>query len=519
MSLLQYTLLSGHVPYLPENIWSHSITGTYVRPGPRHPMDELATKAQSNLVALIGRQSQTLEAAETEYHRRYKRDPPPGFDKWFSYAQSKKSLLIDDFDMINHDLRPFWKVGAKRLLESIDYVTKSESLALRKCGFTSGTFHGQGGGWIVDDLGKLLEEVSKDLPDVEFAFDVVDEPRVIITQHLLDSGSAAEPAFEDMSKMSVWNRVTGPCRNTKPEGFSPTVHDYGVSFVQDWYNAKDVCQHPEFKDMHGFFSSPATCLLTDAPIPVLSQAALTTFGDIMYPSPWYTEKQYQGDYKEADDPMWEQKADTLYWAGSTTGGYSTNGSWRHSHRQRFVSLIQNLNETLHHYLHEYKPGMWGSYRAVEDHRDLFDVKLTAVIQCEEKDCNEQNVFFNVSDKEERSQQFHSRFVFDTDGNSFSGRYYTLLQSRSVVLKQTVLREWYDERLIPWVHFVPVSLAMDELPEIMRYLTSDERGQEIARDITEASREWHGKVLRREDFTIYLYRLMLELARIMNPDRE
>jgi hypothetical protein len=88
-----------------------------------------------------------------------------------------------------------------------------------------------------------------------------------------------------------------------------------------------------------------------------------------------------------------------------------------------------------------------------------------------------------------------------------------------VLKQTILREWHDERLIPWVHYIPVSLSMDELPEIMRYLTSHEDGKRRAKEIADAGREWHGKALRGEDFTIYLYRLMLELARIMDPNRE
>jgi len=53
---------------------------------------------------------------------------------------------------------------------------------------------------------------------------------------------------------------------------------------------------------------------------------------------------------------------------------------------------------------------------------------------------------------------------------------------------------------------------------MRYLTHDETGRRIAKDIADAGREWHARVLRREDFTIYLYRLMLELARIMDPSR-
>jgi hypothetical protein len=510
-STVQQSFRSEGVPFSPGQVG--------LQPSSLHPIEELFLKAHGNVAFLVNSQSRTLDAAEAGYRKRYARDPPPGFDKWFTYAKSRNSVIIDDFDMINDDMKPFWKISPQRLLESVDHVTKTEELALRKCGFTSGMFHGQGGGWIVDDLGRLLEEVSKDLPDVEFAFDVVDEPRVVITQQMLDAGGVAEPEFRNEAHKSTWNRVTGPCMNAVPRTYQPAVYDYNIPFVQDWYHAKDICQHPEFAQMHGFFTSPATCLLTDAPVPVLSQAAPTSFGDIMYPSPWYIAKQDQGNYKGEEDPLWEQKTNTLYWAGSTTGSHSTNGSWRHSHRQRFVDLIQSLNATSHKYLNETKPRVWKAYESVEDYQDLFDVKLTAVIQCDEEDCKAQKEHFNIlGEKEEQSQQFQSRFVFDTDGNSFSGRYYTLLQSRSVVLKQTVLREWHDERLVPWAHYIPVSLSMDELPETMRYLASQD-GQYVAKGIANAGREWHGKVLRREDFTIYLYRLMLELARITDPNRE
>lgn len=518
LSLVHHTPLNGKVAFLPGEISTQNPVTTSPKPGLRHPIEELILKAQLDLTHVVERQSKTLQEAESEYRKRYSRDPPPGFEKWFEFARSKKSVIIDDYDMINEDLKPFWKISPQILLDAIDHVTSFEHLALRKCGFTNGEYHGQGGGWIVDDLGHLLEEVSRDLPDVEFAFDVVDEPRVIITKQMLEDGGTSKPEFQNADHASIWERVIASCQDSIPKSYQDTVYDYGLPFVQNWHQAKDVCNHPEFSKMHGFFSSPETCILTDAPIPVLSQAAPTSFGDIMYPSPWYTEKQDQGNYKDEEDPLWEQKHNTLYWAGSTTGSHSWDSSWHYSHRQRFVTLVQSLNDTTHKYLKQVKTGVWDGYEAEESHQDLFDVKLTAVIQCDEKDCDEQRRFFKLGEKEDRNKQFQSKFIFDLDGNSFSGRYYTLLQSRSVVLKQTVLREWHDERLVPWIHFVPISLSMMELPEVMKYLTSVE-GELRAQEIANASREWHAKVLRREDFTIYLYRLMLELARIMDPNRK
>jgi hypothetical protein len=512
-SVVQHTTLSQRTLSLPDINWLGS-------PGksPYHPVELLIRKGQEDFKRLIDQQSQTLESAETEYRRRYSRSPPPGFDKWFAYARSKDSVFIDDFDMINENLKPFWKIAPQRLRDSIGHASSLKDVALHKCGIDSGKFYSEDDGWMVIGLAKLLKEVTQDIPNFDFAFNVLDEPRVIITQQMLDTGGVSTPEFYSKNKLPIWDRITSSCARTKPSEKSPSVYDYGLKLVQDWHQSKDVCLHPEFASMHSFFSSPMTSLLTDAPIPILSQAAPTSFNDIMYPSPWYSEKMDQREYQDEEDPPWEQKANNLYWAGSTTGSYGWNGTWRHSHRQRFVTLVQTLNQTDHIYLEESKPGQWISYKAVKDHSNLFDVKFTAIIQCADQDCEEQKKSFTVGEREDPTQQYHSRFTFDLDGNSFSGRFYPLLRSRSVVLKQTVLREWHDERLIPWVHFIPISLSMEELPEIMRYMTSHENGKKRAREIAEAGREWHGKVLRKEDFTIYLYRLMLEMARIMDPER-
>jgi hypothetical protein len=61
--------------------------------------------------------------------------------------------------------------------------------------------------------------------------------------------------------------------------------------------------------------------------------------------------------------------------------------------------------------------------------------------------------------------------------------------------------------------------MGELPELMRYLALTEEGNQIAKEIADAGREWLGKALRKEDAGIYMYRLLLELGRLLNPETE
>ena len=60
--------------------------------------------------------------------------------------------------------------------------------------------------------------------------------------------------------------------------------------------------------------------------------------------------------------------------------------------------------------------------------------------------------------------------------------------------------------------------MEELPEVVRYLSVEDEGQQLAALLAAQGREWSLRALRPVDQAIYLYRLMLELARLQDPDR-
>lgn len=123
---------------------------------------------------------------------------------------------------------------------------------------------------------------------------------------------------------------------------------------------------------------------------------------------------------------------------------------------------------------------------------LFDVAFTKVSQCEPRRCRDERSFFRVNARAPRDRALGSRLAFDLDDNGISGRYYGLLASRSAPLKQTLLREWHDDRLAPWVHYVPVSPGMEELPELVLFLTSTEAGRRRAMGIARQGREWFAK---------------------------
>ena len=251
-------------------------------------------------------------------------------------------------------------------------------------------------------------------------------------------------------------------------------------------------------------------------MPVLSTCAPSTMGDILYPSTAYIEED-RFAYHTETDVDWDKKQNNLYWAGSTTGGRARPGEWHSLHRQRFVELAQNLQHRTFSYLRE-KKGVISREDSSFLNGRLYDVAFAQVLQCDVQACREQRQYFTRKPWASGSRPYHSRLVFDLDGNGISGRYYKLLASKSLPLKQTVIREWHDERLLPWVHYIPVSQHMEELPELVFYLTSTENGQKRAREIAERGQQWFAQAFRQIDVVIYMYRLLLELTRLQDPDR-
>lgn len=488
----------------------------------KHPVEFLVHNAKADFEDLVHKQSQTYAAADEEYRRRYGLEPPPGFEAWYEFAKSHKSPIIDDFDIIYNAVSPFWRLSGKEVLDIMDRVyhvpdsdvwlcTLSGNDAKTQCSHRQRIFDRN----IQLSFNRLSVDLRGALPDIKFLVNHLDEPRVMIPPP-----SPGNKAFQstDFSRQPVWDKFTRFCSsqgNRKDNRAGRIIETFGFPFLTDPSSAMDLCRHPEYSAMHGFAISPTSFRLIEGRVPILSTGALSTMGDILYPSPAYNESEFQ--YEDAHDVGWEKKRNNLYWAGSTTGGFALDDQWRHFQRQRFVELAQNLKSRQYDYLQE-NGGVISRVKSSFLNCRLFDVAFTKIFQCERRQCRDQRGYFAVKSWADSDQPLRSRLVFDLDGNGISGRYYKLLASKSVPLKQTLLREWHDDRLMPWVHYIPVSQSMEELPELVSYLTSTEVGQKIAREIAEQGREWFSKAFRDVDLTIYTYRLLLELARLQDPNR-
>ncbi|PTB43861.1 glycosyltransferase family 90 protein [Trichoderma asperellum CBS 433.97] len=528
-SLLWIFGLISFLPFL-LNLWmirdlqqSSKVYG----PEQEHPVEALVRNSNIYFKNLLQKQSKNYQQAVTEYQHRYGVKPPPGFEAWYEFAISRQSPIIDDFDGIYQAILPLWNLSGQQVLEIMNQVysfPKSEmwfcmyygAYAQTRCMHSDRIYDRH----IEYQFDRLLLGFNGVLPDIRFLFNHFDEPRILMPTWEVGKADSY-PSFNvrNMSQQPIWDEITKFCASTKKLNIAEEIkiptEVFDMSFVTNRSSAIDLCEHPEYRNMHGLFMSPVTFSLVEGLVPALSTGSPSTMGDILFPSPAYIEEEFT--YDDTREISWEEKKNNLYWAGSTTGAFASSADWPRYHRQRFVKLVQNAERQQHYYLRQIGGIMQRVASSFLNGR-LFDVSFTRIFQCDRKYCRDQAKTFKIGRWADKDKALQSRLVFDLDGNGISGRYYKLLASKSAPLKQTLLREWHDDRLVPWVHYIPVSQSLQELPELVFYLTSTESGQQRAREIAERGRDWFFKALREADMSVYTYRLLLELARLQDPNR-
>lgn len=127
---MQAGLLTGHTnhdsidvypdvvrptPWLSGNAFKSPLGKSTQKATTEHPIPKLMQDAEDKFRALLSKQSRTLNAAVREYKKRYRRDPPKGFDDWWRFAHENKVKLVDEFDGLVEDLAPFWEISGEEL--------------------------------------------------------------------------------------------------------------------------------------------------------------------------------------------------------------------------------------------------------------------------------------------------------------------------------------------------------------------------------------------------------------------
>lgn len=547
-----------------------------------HPAAQLINAAETDFQNTLGRQSKSLADAVREYRRRHGIAPPPQFDKWYEFATRNGVVMIDEFDTINEMLLPFWALKPSTIRSRITNALGHEDSALIAVAIRHGAVEHleNGDEWQQQATTGMMKDFVQYLPDMDLGFNTHDEPRVIVPENLLSSmivkardevlpRAAKNPVprntfserpndmndgkrfvettttrFNRFAHQQTWTHSRLSCSvNTQAQTFEDYAADNLTAFAASplgyVYNVtafSDICNSPSLSSTFGFFERPNAFNIVHELTPIFSQSKISSFQDILYPSPWYWIGKVS--YDEAHDTTWENKTNSLYWRGSTTGGFSRNGGWRRQHRQHIVRRINAPDKA-----QVLIPGLESadthadptSYSMTEiDRRSLkhlIDVKFSHVGQCDPGDCDAQNEFFEVTERVDGQDAWYHKHLLDMDGNAFSGRFYSFLKSRSLTYKMAIFREWHAEWLRPWVHYIPLSLRGDEHLDLIKWFSGDQSttegstakkektpnkggsgdslGERKAREIAQRSTEWHNKVLRNVDFEVWLFRLLLE----------
>lgn len=451
--------------------------------------------------------------------------------------------LVDEFDSIHDLITPFWGLKPRtirqRAKEALGYDNALIGVAIR----SHGVSHTEGGSeWQRNATKGMMVKFVQYLPDMDLAFNVHDEPRVMVPHddlsrlvhkaktesmptcnankrpandfsptppELTDGGSFDESKvtrFNVFAHQATWTHSRMSCLPDSParvleDDRADDLSKYAVSELGFVYNAtamSDICLNPSLRSTHGFFDWPNAFKVMHDLFPIFSQSKISSFSDIIYPSPWYWYGKVA--YEDDQDRPWAEKQNKLYWRGSTTGGFSRSGGWRRQYRQHFVQKINARDEALVMVNggDEEKP-RWEAQRAPRgDYREFIDVHFSHVGQCGLGDCEAQAQFFNVKGRVEQQDAWAYKYLLDMDGNAFSGRFYAFLRSKNLTFKLAVFREWHSEWLKPWAHYVPLSPQGADWLETVRFSGNSSLGDGEAERIATASRDWATKVVRKED---------------------
>jgi Glycosyl transferase family 90 len=532
-----------------------------------HPINRLMTQAETAFKNVQARQSTSLKDTVAEYRRRYRAPPPPNFDKWYKYAKKRGVQMIDEYDTIYHSLLPFWALDPavlrERTREAIGFDNAMIAVTIRDGKIMKIEGGGDDAEWHRNATRDMLKDFVQYLPDMDLAFNVHDEPRVVLqhddlNRYVQTAKNVSIPlAYNNAQLSNKWSSRPADLGNGtrikeyKTTRFNRFPHqhtwtssrlscspdsaarhlselaedDYAVyatsplGFVENTTAFSDICNTPSLQRSFGFFDRPNAFDITHDLFPIFSQSKISSFQDIIYPSPWYWAGRVVYDHWK--DYGWSRKNNTLYWRGTTTGGFSRNGGWRRQHRQQFVQKVNALNKAWR-LEHNGKPDSEGAWVQKEisrqDMKDKFDVHFTGVGQCDPGDCAAQREYFDLAPPVDMNNAFKYKYLLDIDGNAFSGRYYAFLLSKSLVYKLAIFREWHDEWLKAWVHYIPLSWKGNEYVESVRYFDDEEIGKGQAKAVADQGREWAGKVLRNEDLEAWFFRLLLEYGRLVDDDR-
>ncbi|KAJ7907180.1 glycosyl transferase family 90-domain-containing protein [Mycena leptocephala] len=452
---------------------------------PRPPPPPLPTGTRTFVDQLYDRQSYDLEQAVARYVLRNERSPPKKYDQWFAFAKDH-GCLIDEYDQIARDFAPFYQLAKqdpkffKKMVERGSKLAIAENLGIKtfkvKGGVPSMTddrASNYDGGWML-----MLRNISASLPNINLVINHRDEPRVAFDARVpLAQNGALE--LKDTVPFLNQPRPTSKFYTDEKHCLFPNTDKGFLTYAND---------------DNSFLMYSASADFTTDLYPVLSQTKIyPCFSDIVFPSEFHYPRAYNSPkYSFSDNIPWNAKKPVLYWRGQSTGGWISGTNYHGFPRFKLLDIAR-------------------------DHADIMDVAISAFYEhfCQLEGCDADRIKaeYNITGVgSAREDVYNYKYVFDVDGNSFSGRYLGLLKSGSLVFKSTIFHEYFDDWLKPFVHYIPVLPDLSDLVDRIEWARTHDAE---ARRIQAAGKEFVERVITDAQNDCYWYLVLLEWARLQN----
>jgi hypothetical protein len=322
-------------------------------------------------------------------------------------------------------------------------------------------------------------------------------------------------------------------------------------YVQNWTRVTDVCHHHNLQGLHSAFVSPENMAVATKMFPLFGNRKFGMSNEILIPGTqdWNTTRSQDGEIVD-----WEEREDKLYWRGESTRAREPQRYWRRFQRERMVSMLNASHVGVAEKMMQDGNGGTTGVGSASNFNLLpanpYDLKAQSSRNLAEWVNNWANAAFTdlgcVSKEEDQDgcerhfssstydvhREAKAKFAIALDDESFISH----IRSAKVTLRSSVYRQWYDSRLVPWLHYIPLDNTLFDLYGVMQFFVgssikpTSRSGNDTqisrraahddeARRIAEASTDWAEKVLRREDMLIYIYRLVLEYARVLDDRRD
>ncbi|PHH80370.1 hypothetical protein CDD80_1815 [Ophiocordyceps camponoti-rufipedis] len=494
-------------------------------------------EAKSRFRTQLNTRSFTVEQAAARYRERRGRHPPPGFDKWFEQAKKDDAVIVEDFfDRIHHDINPFWALKPADLRNRTSH--QPQVIRIRK-----------GKTWFVTDdpdrepwiqlWTALVKEMMPHIPDLDMVINFMDESRVLVPWEkiseyvkteqsqrklispekaistysgLNDAGSEKEKPYdpgwitEDAPK--YWEYLRKACPPRSPGRKAAALKSFNVSidyprkplpymmegFVKNFTQAQDPCLQPHLRGMHGTFIESVSISTTLELFPMFGGSKLPQNNELLIPGAMYLSDRAFYSGGAGHGPPWGDKSGAMVWRGTASGGRNKKDNWWHFHRHRWVQMLNGTTVAAVGSGDSTRgptfkiPGDSQLPEPIEDSQRLSQwISSVADVAFVNLECfpSEETEIWPLKSHLPMKKQYDYKLLPDVDGNSFSGRWRAFLQSTSLPLKSTIYTEWHDDRIVPWLHFVPFDNSYMDIYAIMHFFLEED--EEAAKEIAGEAR--------------------------------